>query len=302
MFAWIRDKVWKWNWFEWFHVIYATIVIATAYSSLWPDSTSRESLLLGAFLVYFAVLLIFLILFTFKFARKSRYSEATKCLHSALHASRDAYHYLDWCKSDDHKKIQFNEKQLCSYMKTTLTSIADAFTIVTGVRCRCSIKVLGQDDKNQLFVKTLARDEVSRTECKQKDSSETNAHLVSLNTDFCEITEGNLDYFFVGNLTKYVNYTNTSMKKHNGFRGKKWTLPYKSTIVWPIRYVYDEFETGNGNDTNENDTNEDLYGFLTVDSSSMNAFIERYDVQMGALLADALFPVLNAYINLKSKQ
>lgn len=299
MFAWIREKVWNWkaHWFEWFHITYASIVIISAVSTLWPnDAETRELLLLGAFLLYFVVLLVFLILFTFKFSRKARYSEATKCLHSALHSARDAYHYLDWCKSEEHNEIAFDESRLCGYMKTTLTSIADSFTIVTGVRCRCSIKVLGMDDGiDQLFVKTLARDEVSQTECKQKDLDETNSHLVSLNTDFREITEGNIDFFFVGDLTKYVNYTNTSINKGNKRDGEKWTLPYKSTIVWPIRYQYNKNERDNGTGTQE-----DLYGFLTVDSSSKNAFIERYDVQMGALLADSLFPVLNAYKSLKS--
>jgi len=301
MNAWIRNKLWNWkeHWFEWFHVVYATIVIVSAVSSIWPDSEStsiREFLLLSAFLFYFVVLLVFLIVFTFKFSRKARYAEATKCLHSALHSARDAYHYLDWCKSEDHNDVAFDENRLCGYMRTTLTSIADAFTIVAGVRCRCSIKVLGQNDKDQLFVKTLARDEVSLTECQQKDRTETNTHLVTLNTDFNEIMSGNLDFFFEGDLTSYLNYTNTSMKKHDKMLGEKWSLPYKSTIVWPIRYVYNNNEIENGTGSQE-----DLYGFLTIDSSSVNAFIKRYDVQMGALLADALFPVLNAYISLKSK-
>jgi len=299
MNAWIRDVVWNWknHWFEWFHVVYASIVIVSAFSNIWPsEAETRELLLLVAFLIYFVVLLVFLILFTFKFSRKSRYAEATKCLHSALHSARDAYHYLDWCKSEDHEKIVFDEERLCAYMKTTLTSIADAFTIVSGVRCRSSIKVLGQNSQGQLFVKTLARDEVSQVECQKKDSVETTSHLVSLNTDFSEITEGNLDYFYVGDLTKYLNYTNTSMKKHDSMKSEKWTLPYKSTIVWPIRYVYIKSEVENGTGTHE-----DLYGFLTLDSSSVNSFIKRYDVQMGALLADSLFPVLNAYISLNAK-
>jgi hypothetical protein len=284
----------KKNWFEWFHVIYATVVIATAFSAIFPEKPElRELILLIAFVTYSVILLIFLIYFTFTYSRKARYAEATKCMHTALHAARDAYHYLDWCRSKDHDDVVFDENRLCMYMKTVLTSISEAFSIVAGVKCRVSIKVLGQNTDNQLYVRTLARDEVSQTQCDKRDLSESNKHLVTKNTDFHLITEGLSDYFFEGDLEHYPNYMNTSIDEHDGLRGQKWSLPYKSTIVWPIRYVFNRHER----DDSQGNCQEDIYGFLTVDSSSKNAFSERYDVQMGATLADALFPVMNAYSN-----
>ncbi len=286
---------WKEKWFGWFHAIYASIVILSAITNIFPDDPGlRELVLLIAFVIYSVILLIFLVVFTFQYSRKSRYAEATKCVHTALHAVRNAYHYLEWCKSANHPEISFDEDRLCLYMKTALTSISEAFSIVAGVKCRVSIKVLGQNAVNQLYVRTLTRDEVSQNQCDKRDLSEGKQHLVSQNTDFHLITEGLSDYFFAGNLKDYPNYINTSKDKHDGLRGQNWSLPYKSTIVWPIRYVYNK----NERDALEGSSHEDIYGFLTVDSSSKNVFVERYDVQMGAALADALFPVMDAYSKL----
>ncbi|MBN4080307.1 hypothetical protein JYT31_01450 [Beggiatoa alba] len=290
---WFKDQAWKSKWFEWFHVIYATIVVAGGIVTIFPDKPElRELIILIAFCSYSGILLIFLVLFTFKFSRKARYSEATKCLHSALHSARDAYHYLDWCKSESHDEVSFDKERLCRYMTATLTSVSAAFTLVTGVNCRTSIKILGQTADNQLYVSTLARDAIAKTASEDRDRIEGEKHLVSANTDFHLITEGHLNYFCDSNLPKYPNYANSSLGNNGVQKGQPWKLPYKSSIVWPIRYVYTKNET---EASTTKDTNEDLFGFLTVDSSSVNAFIEKYDVEMGAALADTLFPLLNAY-------
>jgi len=295
----------KSHWFEFFHTIYATIVITTATGALYTQKTGGDSadfttsLLLIFFLVYFVILLLFLILFTFKYSRKARYSEATKCVHNALHISRNAYHYLDWCNSPVKDSVHFDNERFNKYMTDALSSACMAFTLVTGVRCRTSIKVIGQTADQQLYVTTLARDTVSSNECAHKDRNESpEKHLILSNTDFHLIMQDMLPYFFSNDLPNYPNYSNTSINDYAPSKGSKWTLPYKSTIVFPIRYVWTKEEVSNFAVDNEKN-NKDIYGFLTVDCSSKEVF-ESYDVDMGAALADALFPIFNAYVKFKS--
>lgn len=282
----------KAKWFGWFHFVYASIVIIAAYKDFWSyDQTFRETVLLIAFSLYFLILLLFLLLFTISYSRKARYSEATKCIHDALHIARDAYHYLDWCISPERPEVHYQKQLFCSYITNLLTAVSKAFTLVTGTNCRASLKVIGQNQDNTLFVTTLARDQVSSHQCQEKDDREATKHLVSKNTDFHLITQGELNYFFHNNLCKYDNYQNTSIDDYTrNMSSKKWPLPYKSTIVWPIRYKRksDEHDLGK-------DRQEDMYGFLTVDSSSRDVFSERYDVEMGAAVADSMFSVLDTY-------
>ena len=40
---------------------------------------------------------------------------------------------------------------------------------------------------------------------------------------------------------------------------------------------------------------DDYYGFLTVDCNSINVFNPSYDVEMGAAIADALFPIFDMF-------
>lgn len=295
MFDFLKKHVRK-SWFEWFHTVYASIVIVSAISIAWGDpSSTKELLLLGMFLAYFVTLLFFLIIFTFKFARKARYAEATKCIHDAIHTARDAYHYLDWCHSPDREKVVFDNHRFRELMVTALTSASAAFSLVSGLKCRTTIKVLGQNDDGTLYVSTVARDTVSCGLCKKIDDAEGKQHLVSKNTDFHLISEGNRPYFFNNNLPKYPNYLNTSQDIASYGNNGKWNLPYKSSIVWPIRYVWEKGEAA----INDGEKPEDFYAFLTVDSSSQEAFIEEFDVQMGAALADALFPVFDAYVKRK---
>lgn len=300
MFAWIRGVIWsfKHNWFEWFHFSYASIVILTAIAAVFfpENATAKEELLLKVFLAYPFVLLVFLIAFSFKFSRKARYSEATKPIHNALHNTRDAYHYLDWCDSEDHNDYVFDEERLCHYMTSTLTSVSVAFSLVSGTMCRSSIKVIGQNDEGHLYVTTLARDSASKVNNEERDGEEKDQHLVSSNTDFHLIAENNKNYFFEGNLPKYPNYLNTSSRKISKSEKNEWHLPYKSTVVWPIRYLYTKKDKESADGVTER-----LLGFLTIDSSSVNAFIERYDVEMGAIIADGLYPVLDAYAKFKAK-
>jgi len=288
----------KWlnlTWLEWLNLAAAVLTMLTAAAVLLRYR--EQDVFLKAFLLYFLILLVYLGFITFRYSRKARYAEATEAVHNALHAARDAYHYLEWCRSPEKENIQFDEKRCCDALRIVLTAVSTAFSITSGTRCRATLKVIGQDENDDLYVVTKARDSVSHANCEHLDRGEGRRHLIKKNTDFHLIVEGKHNYFFCNNLQKYPDYLNTNYDEYSKTQKKPWPLPYRSTIVWPIRYVWTKEER---DEHGEISCNDDLYAFLTVDSSAPNAFNERHDFQMGAGLADALFPVLDAYAKLMS--
>jgi hypothetical protein len=295
----------KLRWFEWLHHFY--ILGAVGYwvflffSPSGSNQSTRELWLTLFFGLYFVIILIAFLGVSIVNGKKARYAEANKMLHEAMHASRDAYRYLVWCNDDSKKTVQFNEETFRAKLQQCLTAMAGAFSLVTGVSCRTCIKTLGlnKDTAEGIFVTTLARDGISAKKCEDKDCQEGKQHWLLKNTDFRLIFYKRIRYFFCGNLPNENNYENTKLA--NGVWINKgdgsvepWPLDYKACIVWPIRYVYARSEI---DESNKND--QDLYGFLTVDSSSRNTFDRRYDVEMGAAIADALFSVLDMYANIK---
>jgi hypothetical protein len=288
----------KETWFEWFHTIYATVVIVTAAVAIFKPSTPKEIVLLMFFGLYFAILLGFLVFLTHTYSKKSRHAEAQKYLHGAIHIARDAYRYLDTCYSQPET---YREEKFRDYLVSTLTAAEAAFSLVTGGGCRTSIKVLSQDKDESLYVKTLARDNVSMSRYDYKDDNEGKKHKIMGSTAFQAIIQGRVNYYFNNNLMKTVGYFNTSMVgyeeggyKTQDFLAENWPLPYVSTIVWPIRATYKKVEGGTAIPEGS-DVPQYIYGFLTVDSAYTEVFDRRYDSHMGAALADALFAVMDMY-------
>jgi hypothetical protein len=108
------------------------------------------------------------------------------------------------------------------------------------------------------------------------------------NTAFRVLDDVRRRYFLGNNLPQMMKkglYNNTSIHKYAGPDGKQWTLPYKATMVWPIRVITQAAQTGQGVFTG----NHEIIGYLTVDTMAVNCFHEETDCDVGALLADALF-------------
>ena len=301
------------RWFEWLHHAYVLLaLISMAIAAFGVEHSDKEKIFIWLLGIYFVILLVAFIGTLFTYGRKARYADATANLHDSLHAARDAYHYLEWCLCPDRENVVFDKTRLRGILIQSLTAANAAFSLVNGVPCRTSLKLLGTtavmpEDLNSLdkiYVQTLARDAVSAKKCEDRDRVEGKKHLISDNTDFQFILRRRINFFFSGDLSKEHNYENSSitdMSQGSTDGSTSWPLAYKSTIVWPIRYLYslaEKDELGN----NQLLSDQDLYGYLTVDSASRNAFDGRYDVQMGATLADALFPVLDAYRKVREQQ
>ena len=122
-------------------------------------------------------------------------------------------------------------------------------------------------------------------------------HLITENTDFLEIirkkgTPGG-SYFISNILPLLSGYKNSSFEVHEQTNPPtqnfvtnimNWKLPYKSTIVVPIRPLK----------LTKNE-NEDIIGFLCVDSEKMFAFRKKYDCSMLKGIADGIYNTLNRY-------
>lgn len=235
-------------------------------------------------------------------ARKSaKYADAMEQVHNSVHYARDAYRYLEACQNlDDNGDILNFEKQRFKLLLTnSLDAYSEAFTLVTGFSNRASIKVIGKGERNDIsshYAKTLARDSLSKKERQKQDDIEANQHLILNNTDYKQIFEGK-DYCLRNNLPEEGDsYENTSFPVgKNIYTEQNWPLPYRSTIVLPIRYVLSRDDLPDNNNLVDKKRGGTLYGFLTIDCDKTNVYDGNSSIQMAAIVADSLFPIMQSY-------
>lgn len=311
-------------------VVYAWYATGSAPDKEAAIGEYKLKILTWAISILPIVLFLFLMYFAITYGRKAKYGEVMGHLHSIQHELRDLFSEMREFQrehnipsgneipvfvktaSDSYRKM-FNEK-----MQSILSRFAYCYGITSGVNCRASIKLIGMLDKNKgssvenLYIRTLVRDINSTSECKKKDVAEKNEdHLVSDNTDFLKIVRQKRSYYFSGNINAEDDYENSSLKfweQHNPMRTAirkkipilsrfleflkpEWgsLFPYVSVIVLPIRCK--EGSEGLGVPI----------GFLSVDSKSRKCFWERYDVHLGASIADSIYHVLEEYTLFNSK-
>lgn len=283
------------SWVERLHTFYVIVALIGMFLAINGKAPStKENIYLIFFGAYFLFLLLLFVAMAVMYARKSRYTESPKSLHDALHVARDTYHYLRQYLDG---KRSFDPDVVKSMLQDSLTSVTQAFAIVTGVNCRASIKLFGggaTGKEADIIVSTLARDNVSARQCEEYDCNNVTHRIVD-NTDFSQIFRGKIPYFFSNNLPALEHYENSHLEAINQVQiGPNspgyWPLEYKSTIVWPIRYLLKPEER-----EKEGGKKQELFGFLTIDSNSRNVFNRPIDTQMGALIADALYSVLEVY-------
>lgn len=190
-----------------------------------------------------------------------------------------------------------------------LTIYSDVYSIITATKCRLSIKMidfseigsLTADELNMeksIYVFTLARDRSSKRENKNADLQREKEKLDRLieNTDFVSLWDMTRDdggFFHSPDLRNEKEYESSSLTfwrtKHanpGSVAIEDWPLPYRSTIVWPIRQE-PRAELG----LEEYDT----VGFLAVDSPSPGAFDIGTNAPIGTILANGLHPILKLY-------
>ena len=94
-------------------------------------------------------------------------------------------------------------------------------------------------------------------------------------------------FFLCNNLPNRANYENTSFQIYGEIdpelnpeeRFEKWTLPYKSTLVVPI-LPYGLWD-------------EELFGYLCIDSADINYFDKDMDVKISHTVADSIYNIIS---------
>lgn len=250
------------------------------------------------------LLLVFLVIREIMSGRKEKYANITEQMHYSSHISRDILSYLDDVNVEE---LEEKDKQRVFTVVTSsiidiLDRVSITYSMLTGTHCRAAIKTVYEKD-GKLYVRTLARDTTSYESNYKTDKKRYNNNydLIEENDDFDllyndESMPGE-SYFFCNNLIKRRNYDTSSFKVYEE-PGKElnwydimfckgWTLPYRSTIVWPIqqrknRCLYFD-EIG-------------CIGFLAVDSDSRGVFNKKWDPWLGASIADTIFhPIKKLY-------
>jgi hypothetical protein len=246
-------------------------------------------------LVEISLLCVGLLIYLYVTSRKKlhRYAQATFFVHYVNHIIRDQIASLEAGKKSDLKEL----------LQDIVDAVANCYSILTARRCRCCI----QEITPQRNVVTIVRDSITSTQSANTDSK---PHNIEANTDFESIwygRDGCPRYFISRNLVKLWRtnqYRNSSFQvygqpKTMSFLGMtfvtRWTLPYKATIVWPIRYVPEEARWPTLNlDSLPSDKRPFVWGFLCVDSGARNSFESIYGPELGAAFADVIFSLLHA--------
>lgn len=257
----------------------------------------------------FILLLIFIVVREIMSSRKEKYANITEKHHFCFHTTRDIETFLNEL---DISALTKKDKEYIftaatnGYIKI-LDSVATIYSMLTGTRCRATIKTIYEKD-GKLFVRTLARDTNSYEHNFKKDKQrfEDNKDAIEENEDFELLHDEKLpgqNYFFCNNLIERRNYKNSSFKVYGEANKemswyerlfcKGWSLPYRSAIVWPIQQKQNRYfafaEIG-------------CIGFLAVDSESRGVFKKNWDTWLGAGIADALFHPINTMFNVLEKK
>lgn len=248
------------------------------------------------------VLLLFLgtLFREWSIARKERYADVMGRIHMCLHRCRDLQSVLLRLRAQIVSGPKPTQRQVEVAGKKLLMDILDDFagvySMLTGTNCRACVKtVYSNKSAGKLYVQALARDKASGDACAGLDRLRFDENMDPLehNTDFVGLYDrysSSERCFFSNDLSREFQngYVSTSVAAYKKFLGTKnggSSLPYRSTMVWPIQQKQ-------GNQDLPRDT---CLGFLAVDSPSRNVFIRKWDFEIGAGISDSLFHVLKLY-------
>jgi hypothetical protein len=250
-----------------------------------PFFVKDQGVLSYLYMVFLSILVIVLIIHAALVEQRKlhRYAQSVFYYHFAQHIVRDSLAELSLAHTVDPKIT--TEK--------ILNAIANCFTIISGKNCRASVVELS--DKCELSVE--ARDSMSSI----RSSQRSRTHKLDENTDFRNLwysINGCSRYYLNNDIKRSWlnhNYKNSCFKEYGepeikNFFGYtyvcKWTLPYKSALILPIRYI-SEFRPPKI--AGEYTPHWDFYGFLCIDSISENSFDDRYSPELGGGFADILY-------------
>lgn len=228
-----------------------------------------------------------------RFMLHRRYTKAYIYFNAAFARS----HRLRETQSDmqDLPKAIIGLQEFCTYL-------SQAFNCITSTECAVCIKLFGVSSSDDAFAKTFCRDSSSMLSSKRvKPADDGDENYIQANTDFKHIFDNirkpgsESKYYFSNGLFLDDFYRNTRIDPavyppktkipiiKEIARYRIWPLPYQSTIVVPITPLTDQ----------KIDENE-IVGYLCIDSPKLWAFTSGYDINIMRGVADGLYPTMKA--------
>jgi hypothetical protein len=272
--------------------ILALLITFFKLEYLWGDQQ------LKIFVFELFALCLGLILYLYFTSRRKlhRYAQAVFYIHYINHIIRDQIAGMEAGKAID----------LMDLLQNIVNATADCFSLLTGKRCRCSIHQVKPDKDVEIII----RDSVTGTQYPNTDSE---PHRIEDNTAFDNIwygKEGSPRFFVSNDLIKMWRenrYKNSSLAVYGtpekieilGYTFvTKWPLPYKATIVCPIRYIPKDcmwpLLTAGKLAATPEAARPFVWGYLSIDCKSRNTFDITHCPELLAAIADALFNVFHA--------
>jgi len=303
----MKDRRPMWQSLRWVLVIGLVVPILVRYTSA-PIEISQFIDRLVVSMGFF-VLLVGFVFREITRLRKEKYANIQNDLHSISHIIRDQHTLLDQIESKGGSEDSpLHVHIVNSNIQDCLDHFASIFSMLTATKCRASIKIIRPSRSGtEPIIHTYKRDTDAARFCDKKDSESSNQEndKLSLNTDFQSLFEySEPRYFFSNNLPVRANYLNSHnpnlqnrefnfiLAALNFFIPQRWNLPYVSTIVWPIRQMQLQTENKLTNTITKLSSDTTVLGFLTIDSAHRGVFNERFDIYVGAQVADTLYPMI----------
>lgn len=221
--------------------------------------------------LYFLMLLTFCIGYIVyrELSTKHKFSEYVVYSHYVNHIFRD---YMESAKTKADKDDIIND--ICD-------KASEIFSITCGKKCYCVIKTI-----NPATWDVFERygDKISVTRGLDIDNRRINEW-----TSMSSIISGDCPrYYMCDDIVdafrrrKYDNPRLTDYELNSiWYAAREWPLPFRSTIVTPIRYI--------DNSMGENGVR--YFGFLCIDCISRRTFDVRYHPEMAAAFADLIYVI-----------
>jgi len=263
-------------------------------SESWSQMIDRAVISIGFF-----VLLLGGIYREISRIRKEKYANVQEDIHGIQHVIRDQMTILKLMEDLSIEDRKLHAHIVRANLQECLNRLAAIFTLLTGTKCRSTIKMIEPGaSTDQPVVFTFMRDVDSERFFDSDDRArrDSGADLLADNTDFSVVFgESGERWFFCNDLPSRTNYRNSRdpnliHRNLSGWRGLgnlwhpvDWNLPYRANIVWPIRQKQIKADLG---------SEFRFVGFLTIDSNHRGVFDVKFDPHLGASVADSLYYML----------
>lgn len=277
----------------------ASILSLTLGFYVWNELERDEKYIysLGYFLFIILILLIYILIRELN--KTHRYSESVFYMHFVNHVIRD---YIS-------EKDKGSTKRRQEVLADILDAIAACFSVVKAKYCSASVWELVDSEgfPHKFLVQPIARDGLAQ---RVNYSAPADVEfLLESNTEFRDIWYGTnncIRYYLEGDISKAYRQRRFEssrleyIKSQNGIafllhkKAGFWPLPYKSTIVAPIRCFnnysswFDPRETAQRQKGTADDENH-FWGFLKIECSSSNVFDTTHAPEVLGAFADALY-------------